>query len=109
MLLVFVVWNVAVFGENSNKIFPDMTGVRFDAVVDGEFDVGYFFTAKAKEPGFGVLRGIFFKQHNKMASMMAAPDPPSLSMLDTQHDEEHSMGYAKMPELNVGVSGLHDD
>lgn len=98
------------FGESKAKIYRDMTGVKFDAVVDGEFDVGYFFTARAKEAGFGVLRGVFFKQHNKMSSMMApAIEPPPQSSQQqmmtaaalAQTAEEVMAGDAGIPELSV--------
>lgn len=112
----------SLYGDNKLKVFRDMTGIKFDAVVDGEFDVGYFFTARAKEPGFGVLRGIFFKQHTKLASMMAPPEgegaagAPStaIQVLDqtmgpTPTAEEVMTGDAGIPELTVSsgmVSGL---
>mmetsp|Transcript_30912 Transcript_30912/g.42838 ORF Transcript_30912/g.42838 Transcript_30912/m.42838 type:complete len:234 (+) Transcript_30912:283-984(+) len=60
--------------------FTDMTGLRFDAVVDGEFDVGYFFTAKAREPGHGILRGILFKTEQKMGEVSIEPPMPQLTM-----------------------------
>lgn len=110
----------SLYGDNKLKVFRDMTGVKFDAVVDGEFDVGYFFTARAKEPGFGVLRGIFFKQHSKMSSMMAPPedvaDAPTAAIQVVEQDvgptptaEEVMTGDAGIPELTVSgslVTGL---
>ena len=82
-----------------------MTGIKFDAVVDGEFDVGYFFTARAKEPGFGVLRGIFFKQHTKLASMMAPPEGEGAAGAPVRYPPVGTRLCPRRPMLAAGHLG----
>jgi len=58
-------------GEKPLKMYKDLTGMQFEAVVDGEFDSGFFLTAKVA--GCNALRGVLFKDAFRMGRMMGPP------------------------------------